>query len=146
MAEPNDVVKALFGDEESAVVKSGTLAVTRLTGWVAAGGLALTNTEVFGELSGSDKLWGSIAIVGVFAFIAAADAVARGYATAHAQPDVRTLPSPLRVSLPDKAAEEEKGWKAYLLRFDPKKPEDLEFWVAKDEEALWVRAEKIRPA
>src|SRR4051794_7961259 len=118
------IVKALFGDEDSAVVKSGTLAVTRLTGWVAAAGLALTNTEVFGELSGSTKLWGSVAIVAVFAFIASADALARAYATAHVQPDVRVIPSPLKLKLTE--GTDDPGWRAVMLRFSPEKPDDFD--------------------
>jgi hypothetical protein len=145
MAELADVGKALFGDEDSEVVKSGTLAVTRMTGWVAAAGLALTNTEVFGELSSTNKLWGSIAIVAVFAFIASADVIARGLVSAQAQPDIRTLPTPLNVTIPDKPTAEERGWKAVLLRSGAQAPDEIEFWVVKGDKAEWVKGDKVRP-
>ncbi len=138
-----EILKALFGDDDEEVVKSGTLAVTRLTGWVAAAGLAVTNTEVFGELSGSTKLWGSIVIVAVFAFIASADSLARAYATAHTQPDVRVLTSPLKVKLTEGV--DDPGWRAVIVGFTPAKPDDLDFWVVKGNQAKWVASSNTKP-
>ncbi len=148
MANLADVGKALFGDDNSAVVKAGTLAVTRLTGWVAAAGLTVTNSSVFGQvdLSGTTKLWASVAIVGVFAFIASADTLARGYVTAHSQPDVRPLPHPWKVTIPAKPAAEEEGWRAVLVRFNPQSADDLDFWVVKGKEGFWVKGSELTPA
>jgi hypothetical protein len=148
MADLADVGKALFGDEESEVVKSGTLAVTRLTGWVGAAGLALTNSDAFGNLNlgGSTKVWASVAIVAVFAFIASADALARAYVTGQSQPDVRILPAPMAVRIPAKSGANERGWHAVLVRFTPQSPDDLDFWVVKADEAQWVKGGDLKPA
>jgi hypothetical protein len=148
MADLADVGKALFGDDESEVVKSGTLAVTRLTGWVGAAGLALTNSDALGslDLTDSTKLWGSISIVAVFAFIASADAIARAYVTGQTQPDVRTLPTPMAVKIPAKFGADERGWHAILVRFTPQNPDDLDFWVVKGETAEWVKGSDLKPA
>lgn len=148
MAAGEDVMKALFGDEESEIVKSGALAITRLTGWVAGAGVVLTSTEVFGKasLSPAHRLWGSIAIVAVFAFIASADALARAFVTAHSQPEVRALARPLQVRIPERDGDDEKGWNALLMRFNPQKPDSFDYWVVKEQEALWITEEKVRPA
>lgn len=143
----NDLVKALFGDEESEVVKSGTFAVTRLTGWVAAVFVLIGNTELFGLVKVGDvnKLWASIAIIAVFAFIGAADILARGYITARTQSEIRTLPTPLKVRVGAKSGSDETGWRAVLARFDPLSPEDLEFWIVKGGKAEWIKSTDLAP-
>lgn len=141
----NDLMKALFGDDESEVVKSGTFAVTRLTGWVAAVFMLLGNTDLFGtvDLGDVNKLWASIAIIAVFAFIGSADILARGYVTARTQSELRTLPTPLKVKVVRGA--DEPGWRAVLVRFDPQVPEDLEFWIVKGGKAEWIKATDVAP-
>lgn len=147
MADFANLGKALFGNEQEAVVKSGTLAVTRFTGWVGAIAVVLTNTEVLGELTTSQKLWGSIAILGVFAFIAAADAIARGYVTGQSQPEIRALPSPVTVAIPtEHGTDAESGWKALLIRTTPQAPDEMEFWVVKGETSRWISGKDVRPS
>ena len=143
MSLAESVGKAIAGDEETAVIRSGTLFVTRSAGVIAAVIIAIAQFEWGLALADSEKLWASVAAVAVWAFLAAADAIARGYATAHSGPYVTALPSPLKAELPGLPSADEKGWNVFLIRTSPHDPDDVSYWVVKGSEAHWKAASEV---
>jgi hypothetical protein len=141
--------KAILGDDDNEVIKAGTLAVTRGTGVVAAAVVAVANIDLIpgGDLTAPQKLWASVAIIGIWAILASADALARAKVTAAeriASPQTHVLTPPLDASLPEKSGADERGWKAMMLRTYPAEPDKLEYWVVKGDVAEWCDAEKVR--
>lgn len=143
MGLSESIAKAIAGDEDAAVIKSGTLAVTRGAGVVAAAVIAAAQLEwPFPDLTSLQKLSAALVSVGIWSFLAAADAIARGYATAHARPTTTAFPTPLKIRIPAEPAANEAGWKAFLVRTGPA-ADDVDYWVVKGDAAKWVKASEI---
>lgn len=153
MANASALWKAVLGDEDNEVIKSGTLAVTRGTGVLAAAAVALTNLDWIpgGSLSDEHKLWASIAVVGIWVILASSDAIARAKVTAaeklaeaSASPQTHVLASPLDAEIKELSRDEERGWKVMMMRTFPLKPTQLEYFVVKGDVGEWRDAESVK--
>ncbi|TFV86526.1 hypothetical protein E4P40_12865 [Blastococcus sp. CT_GayMR20] len=93
------IKKAVTGDATTDVIKSGTLLTTRGLGVVAVGLIGtfllldeLGGTGPWASLDTSQKLLFVLGCGAIWALVAAADAVARGLATAATQPVLTAMP------------------------------------------------------
>lgn len=133
--------KSIRGDEDAAVIKSGTLATTRGMGVVAAGLVALLpildKVDDFGPWDDADaaaKLWFILGAGAIWAIVAAADAIARGLA----QPRVVALPASLAVTRTE--GRDEAGWTAVAIEAG----DSPRFLLVKGDKTAWVAAADLQ--
>jgi hypothetical protein len=139
--------KSVLGDKNSEVIKAGTLAVTRGATTAAAGILAIyavlqvAGFEGWEVIPPAERIWLVVATGGVWAIIAAADAVARGLATSKPNNPFATLPEGLKVTRLEGI--DEPGWSAVALRWETADG-DPQWLVARGDEAEWVATGQLR--
>ncbi|MDZ7734514.1 MAG: hypothetical protein U5R31_16830 [Acidimicrobiia bacterium] len=143
------LVKAIKGDPTSQLIKSGTLAITRVTNGAAAIVIATYAVMQAAGLAGwesipaAERIWLAIATAALWAIGSAADGIARGIAST--KPDgagVLELPPGLKVT--KTKGVDEQGWAAVAIRHaDSADPTALQWLIVKGADVEWVAPDEI---
>lgn len=159
MSVLDSLKKAVAGDEDAAVIKSGTLATTRGAGFAAAGLVAVFTAMDLLAFKPWDELdplikWAVVVSIGaIWAMMAAADSLARGLATAGdsvakgltasaAAPSFVRLPPGLKVTRTE--GTDSPGWTALAVEVSKADEKDeLRFLVTKGSDVVWVKADDL---
>jgi hypothetical protein len=139
------IKKAVVGDKQTEMIKSGTLVVTRGIGVVGIGlvgtffVLDLTGTGPWKGMPPAQKLWFVLGAGLIWAIVAGADSVARGITKAAAHDRIVTLPPDLVGARTEGL--DDHGWLATAAKFSRDgDQETVSFLVVKDNKAAWVKA------
>lgn len=141
------IKKAIAGDPENALIKPGTLAVTRVTNGAAAAIAAsyvvmqATGFDAWDSIAPAEKIWLAVASAALWALGSAADAIARGIATT--KPDgLVQLPQGFEVTKTE--GPDEAGWQAVAVRptagSDAATPQWL---IVKGSKVEWVATDQL---
>jgi hypothetical protein len=143
--------KSVLGAKEEELIKAGTMVVTRGIGIIALGLIGtfwlLDALGDRGPWAGMD-LWQKIVFVavaaGVWSIVAAADAIARGLATARATDVVAALPPGLKATVT--TGLDSPGWSVVAVRLvEGKESESLKYLVVKESEpATWMSPDDLK--
>jgi hypothetical protein len=143
------IKKAVTGDATTDVIKSGTLLTTRGIGVVAVGLIGafllldqLGDAGPWASMDTAQKLSFVLACGAIWALVAAADAIARGLATAATQPLITALPSGLTASRTEGV--DSPGWHVAAIEM-PRGAGDkgAQFLVVKGDKCEWVGVEDL---
>jgi hypothetical protein len=140
-------------DEEGNVINGDTLNVTKGAGLAAVIVALVTGINpLFDEIFGDDatpwvKAGIIMTVIGAWALIAAADALARGYASGQAasapKTEIATLPRGLRATY--ERGRDVTGWRVAAIKLDVADPDKPQFLIVKaDEDAKWAPVEDLR--
>lgn len=152
-----------LGSTESDAIKARTLNLTLGSGFAAfiASGVTVFNGSfkaIFGKNLSANQLAHTkttvlVAVIAAFALIAAADLIARAWATASSEPNkaiaehyvVAAAPSGLRATkIRD---EDESGFTVAAVRFKPADPDAVEYLLVKSGSAPgWVAGKDLKLA
>jgi hypothetical protein len=144
------IKKAVTGDDSAEVIKSGTLVTTRGIGVVAVGLIgtfllldALGDTGPWASMSAAQKLFFVVACGAIWALVAAADAIARGLATAATQPIVMAMPPGLVATRTEGV--DSPGWRVAAVEV-PRTPNGhkVQFLVVNGSTHDWVDAADLK--
>lgn len=143
MSVAESIKKSIVGDEESAIIKSGTLVTTRGTAIIAVGlmGVFLAleefDIEPWSGFSDTKKFAFVLAVGAIWAVVAAADSIARGIATAATAPVVVRLPPGLTATRT--VGKDSPGWKVVAIQTGRREDgSDALFLLCKASEVVWV--------
>jgi hypothetical protein len=150
MPDLESLKKAVVGDAANETIKSGTLVTTRGIGVVAVGLIGtfllldqLGDTGPWKGMSATGKLMFVVAAGAIWAVVAAADAIARGLATASAQPRVVALPAGLVAT--KTGGVDSPGWHVAAVEVAPLHTGDAErFLIVKGSAFEWVLAKDLK--
>jgi hypothetical protein len=143
------IKKAVTGDATTDVIKSGTLLTTRGLGVVAVGliGTFLLLDELgdagpWASMDTSQKLLFVLGCGAIWALVAAADAIARGLATAAVQPLVTAMPPGLTASRT--TGVDSPGWRVAAIEMPRGTGEKgAQFLLVKGDKCEWVGVEDL---
>jgi hypothetical protein len=136
--------KAVMGDPENAVVKAGTLAVTRgtaaLVGALIAGYaiMQVSGWEPWDTLTPFEKILVALAILLLWVLQSSADVLARGIATSKPDPP-GLVPLPDGLTVTRTAGRDERGWTAVAVRLAADgDPTEASWLLVKGDQTEWV--------
>jgi hypothetical protein len=146
MAGLDSIKKAVTGDAENATIKDGTLVTTRGIGVIAVALIGtfllldqLGDTGPWHDLSAGGKLAFLLGAGAIWAVVAAADAIARGIATAATRPTVASMPSGLVATRTE--GKDSPGWRVAAVELSGTAgSEVVRFLVVKGTDHAWVAA------
>ena len=142
--------------EPTDVIPSGSLNLTLASGLVAAIATILNAfpgmiTKIFGGTTPSDAVRAAIflGIFAAFAVIAAADILARGYASGRKSgPIITAVPHGLKVSRPALVAADENNWTVSAVEVTPSAtggPASMRYFVTKaGKDPAWLEEKDIK--
>ena len=139
------IKKAIFGDKQAEMIKSGTLVVTRGIGVIGIGlvgtffVLDQFDTGPWKDMTAVQKLWFVLGAGFIWALVAGADSVARGLTSAARSDRVLVLPPGLVGTRTE--GKDEQGWRATAAKFAADgAQEGVSFLVIKGDKHAWVAA------
>lgn len=141
--------KAIIGDKANETIKAGTLVVTRGIGVVAVGLIGtFTVMDWFDsgpwrDMTPEQKLLFVLGAGFIWAIVLAADAIARGIATAATGDQMLVLPAGLMATKTEGV--DDPGWRVAAVKIAPSGPsETASFLVLKGQAQEWVQANKLK--
>jgi hypothetical protein len=144
------ITKAVTGDRDEQVITAGTLATTRGVGIVAVGLIGVFSLldglgakgGPWPDLSSVQKLTFVLGCGAIWALVAAADAIARGIATAATRPTLVALPPGLLVTRT--TGLDSPGWHAAMIEVPGRATgPGPRYLVVKGDQHAWVPAEEL---
>lgn len=140
------IKKAVLGDNANETIKSGTLVTTRGIGVIIVGligGLLLLDTFDYGpwkELSTVQKFMFVVASGFIWALVASADAIARGYAAGVTS---QLVPFAAGLKCTYLVGKDTSGWSVAAARTGPSSAGPPDFLIVKGATFKWAKAAEI---
>jgi hypothetical protein len=156
MSVQGSISAAIFGSSDDEVIKAGTLAVTRGAGVIAVGVNALfalldaADTGPWKTLDLNQKLIFVLTTAAIWAFIAAADSVARGLGTQGdaiakglATQQIAFLPLPGQLGATLTPGDDDPGWVVMGVQVSPGSTPP-QYLITKGGAVKWTPADELR--